>query len=204
MSKIKKEIANKNISDNNINDKKINKKNSIDENSDEKNLIDEDLINENSDEKNLIDEEKLNEIHTELVESKGKNYKQLEKKFKKIFTNILLAILIVLFFGITLLKKIKVSDIQFENFLKTSSVVCLVLSLILFENSYYKDNENLFLNAIEIAGLGICVLYLLNITIKQNISLNFCIIIMIAAFVLYYIVKSIIIRFKRENYEYDI
>ena len=101
MSKIKKEIANKNISDNNINDKNS--------------------INENSDEKNLIDEEKLNEIHTELVESKGKNYKQLEKKFKKIFINILLAILIVLFFGITLLKKIKVSDIQFENFLKTSS-----------------------------------------------------------------------------------
>jgi hypothetical protein len=184
MSKTKKEIANKNISDNNINDKNS--------------------INENSDEKNLIDEEKLNEIHTELVESKGKNYKQLEKKFKKIFINILLAILIVLFFGITLLKKIKVSDIQFENFLKTSSVVCLVLSLILFENSYYKDNENLFLNAIEIAGLGICVLYLLNITIKQNISLNFCIIIMIAVFVSYYIVKSIIIRFKRENYEYDI
>ena len=184
MSKTKKEIANKNISDNNINDKNS--------------------INENSDEKNLIDEEKLNEIHTELVESKGKNYKQLEKKFKKIFIHILLAILIVLFFGITLLKKIKVSDIQFENFLKTSSVVCLVLSLILFENSYYKDNENLFLNAIEIAGLGICVLYLLNITIKQNISLNFCIIIMIAVFVSYYIVKSIIIRFKRENYEYDI
>ena len=156
------------------------------------------------DNEEIIDEEKLNEVHTELIESKGRNYKQLEEKFHKIFINMLLAITIVLYFAFLLFENARVTSIQFANCLKISSIICLSLSLILFENSYYKDNENMFLNAIEMSGLGICTLYLLNITIKQNISMNLCVIVMISVFMLYYIVKAIYIRLKRKNYEYDI
>ena len=156
-----------------------------------------------NDNENFIDEKKLNEIHTELIESKGRNFKQLEKKFNKIFINMLLAIAIVIYFGVLLYINTRLDDIQFENFLKVSSIVCLCLGLILFENSYYKDNEGLFLNASEIAGLGICILYLLNVTIKQNFRINICVIVMIATFVLYYLTKAIYIRFTRENYEYE-
>ena len=140
------------------------------EKDDNEDLIDEEKLTEKTSEilkedNEIIDEAKLNEIHTELIESKGRNYKQLEEKFHKIFINIILAILVVLYFAILLFENTKISDIQFINYLKISSIVCLCLSLILFENSYYKDNENLFMNAIEISGLGICTLYLLNITI---------------------------------------
>lgn len=179
------------------------------EKNDNEDLIDEEKLTEKTseilkeDNEEIIDEAKLNEIHTELIESKGRNYKQLEEKFRKIFINSLLAIAIVLYFAIVLFANTRISDLQFTNYLKISSIVCLCLSLILFENSYYKDNENLFMNAIEISGLGICTLYLLNITIKQNFSINLCVIVMISAFVLYYIIKAIYIRFKRKNYEYD-
>lgn len=172
-------------------------------------LVKEELIEDESNEsvkidnEDLIDEEKLNEIHTELIESKGKNYKLLEERFHKIFINILLAIVVVLYFAILLFTNTRMSNIQFTNYLKISSIVCLCLSLILFENTYYKDNEGLFLNAAEISGVGICTLYLLNITIKQNFSINLCVTVMISAFVLYYIIKAIYIRFKRQSYEYD-
>lgn len=179
------------------------------EKNDNEDLIDEEKLTEKTseilkeDNEEIIDEAKLNEIHTELIESKGRNYKQLEEKFHKIFINIILAILVVLYFAILLFENTKISNIQFINYLKISSIVCLCLSLILFENSYYKDYEDLFMNAIEISGLGICTLYLLNITIKQNINLNLCVIVMISAFVLYYFLKAIYIRLKRKNYEYD-
>lgn len=187
MSKLKKEEQNELIKNDNehINNDEI-----------------QDKIKKNENE-NLIDEEKLKEIHTELVESRGRNYKQLEDKLHKIFINMLLAIVIVLYFAFLLFENTRLDDIQFSNFLKISSIVCLCFSLILYENSYYKDNEVLFLNATEIAGLGICTLYLLNIAIKQNLNINLCVIVMISVFVFYYIIKAIYIRLKRKSYEFD-
>ena len=112
------------------------------EKNDNEDLIDEEKLTEKTseilkeDNEEIIDEAKLNEIHTELIESKGRNYKQLEEKFHKIFINIILAILVVLYFAILLFENTKISNIQFINYLKISSIVCLCLSLILFGNMY--------------------------------------------------------------------
>lgn len=142
---------------------------------------------------------KLKEIHTELVTIKNKKDSRLKNKFSEIFRNLLVAIMIVLYFMLIMFENANLPITKEMTYLKISSIVCLIGGIILFENSFYKDKESLFLNAIEITSLGICTLYLLNIVIKQSINFNFCIAVMIAIYVAYYIIKAIFIRIKKEE-----
>ena len=134
-----------------------------------------------------------------MVTIKNKKDSRLKNKFSEIFRNLLVAIMIVLYFMLIMFENANLPITKEMTYLKISSIVWLIGGIILFENSFYKDKESLFLNAIEITSLGICTLYLLNIVIKQSINFNFCIAVMIAIYVAYYIIKAIFIRIKKEE-----
>lgn len=142
---------------------------------------------------------KLKEIHKELVTVKSKKDSRLKNKYSEILRNLLVAVIIAIYFMIIMIENTKLSVVREMTYLKTSSIICLICGIILFENAYYKDKEKLFLNAVEITSLGVCTLYLLNLLVKQSDKFNLCIAIMVATFLVYYLIKSIFIRVKKEE-----
>ena len=148
-----------------------------------------------------IDESKLEKIKTEIIEVK-KNKKLDPKKtkiYKLIFENVILAIIATLYFSLVLLGYQKIPTIEFINDLKAFIIFELVISVFIFERSYSKDSEKLFLNGIEMAFIGGITIFIVDIYSKNNEFFVYYISAIIGVVVLYYLIKSVIIRIIKNN-----
>ena len=139
----------------------------------------------------------------EVIENKKRIPKdELKKLNNKVFENILIAIMVMLYLYFIILGSINIATDAFLTDLKVFSILTLLLAIILFEKSFEKSNRNLCIHGIEILVLAIVTLssiYTYSLFVDK-----FKLIIAISSFAfgIYYILKSIIIYIKLKKHYY--
>ena len=126
--------------------------------------------------------------------------KKNEKISKKIILNIILLIIIEGFLSALYFISLKIEENIFFNGMKYGSFVLLGISIAFFEIAYSKDKGTIAIYGIETLILAINTLVSVNIIKKTNMSFQNYIIASLIVFLLYYILKMIIIytTYKRK------
>lgn len=148
-----------------------------------------------------IDDEKLDKIGEEIDKNK-KDSKSLEtrkNKHKNIIRNVFIGIFAVIYMGILLLGKYKVSTIGYINALKIITVIDLIGSIVLFEIAFSKDSFNIGIHGIEMAFLGGFTVFILELFSRQDSKFEIYFSVMVGIILLYYIVKTIVIALKKKK-----
>ena len=126
--------------------------------------------------------------------------KKNEKISKKIILNIILLIIIEGFLSALYFISLKIEENIFFNGMKYGSFVLLGISIAFFEIAYSKDKGTIAIYGIETLTLAINTLIAVNVIKKTNMSVQNYIIASIIVFLLYYILKMIIVytTYKRK------
>lgn len=147
--------------------------------------------------KNAKKEKSIKEIQAEL-EANIKEQKKLPKDVeyalnKKVFINIIIAIIVMVYLLFVNIGSINIDSIVFIKDLKVFSIMLIVLTIILFEYSYKKDNGVICINGIEVLVLAIITLLFPSAYVLQNRKFNLIVASVSFLFGAYYVGKSIII-----------
>lgn len=114
-----------------------------------------------------------------------------EKHMKKIYLNILKAILVVIYFLTLNLVSEKISALYLERGIEICTMIFLFLAIFIFELAYKKDDDDLVVQGIEVLVLSAHTLTSQYITKRFN--LNFKIYFLASSYIIaiYFIVKCI-------------
>lgn len=148
-----------------------------------------------------IDNDQLDKIEKELNDSKKKSKLTVvnEKRYGIVLRNIVVGILFTIYFGLILLGKEKIPAIEYIIDLKTFIIFDLLVTLVLLEIAYKKENEEIALHGVEMATVGGLTIWTLDLFSRQNIDLNVYISVFICIVVFYYLVKSVIMALKKKR-----
>lgn len=119
-----------------------------------------------------------------------------EKYLKKIYLNILKAIIILLYFFILNLAYENISSEYLEKGIKIFTMIFLFIAIYIFEKAYKKDDDDLALQGIEILVLSAYTLTTEHITNKFNFEFKSYSLVASYMFAIYFILKGIIIYTK--------
>ncbi len=119
----------------------------------------------------------------------------------RIIENMIIAAVIAIYFILINVAYFKLGEIIISNIIKIISLVFLFLSIIIFEIAYHKDSGKLAINGIEVLVLAIHELTIWQEIKKFDISFDKFILFSGCIFVIYYIIKSILI-FTKERRKY--
>lgn len=120
----------------------------------------------------------------------------MEKKKKlsdNIFENIIIAVAIMLYFIIINFSYYRIDDYILQMGLKISSIIILLISILIFEIAYKKDNGTIAIYGIEILVLSIYVLLIPHIVERTKLEFTNYILVSSYIFTAYYMLKSMII-----------
>lgn len=147
-------------------------------------------------------DDKIKQLEKELKENRKLSKEEINKINKKIFENIIIAIVIMLYFYFINLGYLNIDEKSFQMDLKVFSISLILITIILFEISYKKDNGNIAIHGIEMLFLS--VVTLLSIYANSFFSTQFSLIIATMSFIfaIYYVGKSIVIYLKMSNKYY--
>lgn len=164
------------------------------------------LQNENK-EKYLIKEEAL-EINTEKLEQIKNEIKKTKKNRKdkvknsilrkSLVRNLIIAILITIYF---IFIDLGINSIPVPVYildLKTFSIFIAIIAIVIFEKAYKKDENYLAIHGIEMCIVGIETLFLLQLYSAGNEYFNYILLSITLGMLVYYIIKCfyIYIRYK--------
>ena len=143
-----------------------------------------------------IDQTKLERIEEEIKKQTTISKEKKQKINKKIFTNILIAIIVVLYFIFLNLGFHNLKPSVFLQDLQVFSILTIGLTIVIFEKAYKKDSGELTIYGIEVLVLAICTL--MTIKIGANYKEKFTSILnsISMLFAIYYVGKSIVIYHK--------
>lgn len=127
---------------------------------------------------------------------KGKN-----ELYKKLFKNIMIAIVISIYFIFLNLGSVNIENDIFLTDIKVFSMIILGISIIIFEKAYRKDSGELTINAIETLVLASYTLSIIYVTNLFKFDFRYYILTSSYIFSIYYVFKDIII-YTRENRKY--
>lgn len=119
-----------------------------------------------------------------------------EKYLKKIYLNILKAIMIIFYFFILNQAYENVSSDHLELVIEILTMLFLFTAIFIFEKAYKKDNDELAIQGIEILILATYTLTTEHITNKFNLDFKAYSVVASFIFAIYFIFKSIIIYTK--------
>ncbi len=148
---------------------------------------------------NLQQEEKLKSLEKEIIDKKKLPQEEENKINSKIFENMIIADILMTFFYLISLGSLNIETPIFMMDLKVFSIGLIVLTVIIFEISYKKENGNLCIHGIECLVVAIFMLfstYLYTMYMKE-----FYMYVSIFAYIMaiYYAIKSIIIYRKMKK-----
>lgn len=160
---------------------------------DEKHMLDKDTKTK------IQQEENLKNLEKEIVNKKKLPQEEENKINSKIFENMIIADILMAFFYLISLGSLNIETPIFMTDLKVFSIGLIVLTVIIFEISYKKENGNLCIHGIECLAISIFMLfstYLYTMYMRE-----FYMYISIFAYItaIYYAVKSIIIYRKMKK-----
>lgn len=140
----------------------------------------------------------------EKIEKVKKEKKKIPKEVanqinKRLFSNILIAVVIMIYFILISLGNVNIEQPAFIVDLKVFSITLLVLSVIIFEKSYKKDDGALCIYGIE--TLVLAIITLLSVYVNLLINEKFVGLVSIASFgfAIYYVVKATLIYIRDKN-----
>lgn len=113
---------------------------------------------------------------------------------KKIFECIIISVAIMLYFILINFSYYRINENNLIVGLKTLSMVVLLLSIIIFEIAYKKDSGKLAILGIEILVLASHTLSIMQVVQISKIEFTTYILISSFIFVIYYILKAIILH----------
>lgn len=132
----------------------------------------------------------------------NENIKEEKNKlYKKLFKNIMIAIIISIYFIFLNLGNINIDANIFLTDIKVFSIIILGISIIIFEKAYKNDSGELTINAIEILILACHTLSLIYVTNIFKFDFKYYVLTSSYIFSIYYTFKDIII-YTRENRKY--
>lgn len=147
----------------------------------------------------LIDDEKLEKIQKEINKQTKLSKDEKRKINKEIFQNIIMAIVVIVYFMFINLGFYNIEESTYLTDLKVFSLITIGITIILLEKAYKKDSGELTIYGIEMLMIAICTL-LTNYIYKFHYSKYIYIIASIAMlFAVYYVGKSIVIYVKMKN-----
>ena len=86
----------------------------------------------------------------------------------KIFKELLMSILIFIYYVIIYTIFQKINNTIFTYYLNICTCICSVSAIVLFEIGYRNDNERLFIRGIEIMALGLITLFMPYVFLKRG------------------------------------
>ena len=119
-----------------------------------------------------------------------------EKYMKKIYLNILKAIIILTYFLVLNLACEKVSALYLERGIELCTMVFLIIAIGVFEMAYKKDDDDLAIQGIEILVLSAYTLTSQHITKKYNFDFKTYSLVASYIFAIYFILKCIVVYTK--------
>lgn len=147
-----------------------------------------------------ISKEKLEKIEKELKSEKRKSRRKPDnQKLKKdIIRNILICAIITIYFifiGLGV-KTIPVTEYLMD--LKTFSIFTVIITVVIFEKAYKKDENYLIVHGLEMAVVGIETQVLLNLYSLENENFSNVLYWIMIGMVIYYAIKVLIIYFRKK------
>lgn len=146
-------------------------------------------------------EQKIQGIEEEMIHKKQIPEVEMHKIHKKIFENILIADIVMIFFYFISLGSLNIESNVFVTDLKVFSVGLVLFSILLFERSYKKDSGNLCIHGIEVLALAIFMLFTPFIYATYFHKFHLIISAVSFLFAIYYVGKTIYLYLKmKKNY----
>lgn len=139
---------------------------------------------------------------TKEVEAKKKIPKEVKEKINsKVFENMIIAAIIMVYlvslnFGMT-----NIPTDTYRTDLKVFSILLLIITIMIFEWGYKKDNESIWLHGVEVMALGVITLYLIYLYSMYYSTYGTLILSIGIIYLIYYAIKIVIIQ-KRIEKEY--
>ena len=147
-----------------------------------------------------IREENIKKLDEQIRESK-KIPKEYKKKMRKqTILNVVTVLCMVIY-----LVSINILYLETETYLKTIKILSVILagiSIVYFELSYRKDNEKLFLYGTEVLIISMITLFSTYAYFIYFDTYNKILGIIAGVFVLYYLIKTLIIRSRMKKQYY--
>lgn len=144
-----------------------------------------------------IEVEQLETIKNEINKNKQEAQSKNDIKYQNMFKNLIIGICLIVYFLLLLLGNNKIPTIEFLTDIKTFVVFETIATIVLFEIAYKKDDDKLALHGIEILAIDATTLLLFHLNSRGSIKFNLVIIAICLIIPIYYIIKSLIIRFKK-------
>lgn len=150
---------------------------------------------------------KFHEENIQKLDEKIKQNKKIPKDYKKKMNNNTIFNLIVLLVITIYLVCLNFSSLYLETTmyiksLKIFSIALAVISVVYFELSYRKDNEKLFLYGAEVLALAIVTLFSVYGYYIYFHSFNIILTFITVFFVLYYFIKTLVVRHRMKKLYY--
>ena len=144
----------------------------------------------------IINDEKLEKIEEEIKKQKNISDEKRKKINKRIFKNVIVAIVIIMYF---IFVNLGFANLELEKYLvdlKAFSIVIIGITIVLFEKAYKKDSGEITIFGIETLALAIITLLTSYFCVRYKMKYPYIINCIAVLFGLYYIVKSTIIYIK--------
>ncbi len=150
-----------------------------------------------------VNENELNESVKKIekqIENKKVLPKEVEEKLnKKVFENVLIANVIMVFLYFVSLGALNIETATFITDLKVFSFGLIIFTIILFETSYKKENGNLCIHGIECLILSIFILFSSYVYMLYIKDFSIYTSMIAYLFAIYYVGKSMIIYEKMKK-----
>ena len=143
-----------------------------------------------------IDEVKLEKIEEEIKKQTTIPEKRQNKINKRIFINILIAEIIIIYFIFIIMGYMKLEANTYLVDLRVFSMITIGITIIIFERAYKKDSDELAIYGIESLILSICTLMTMFIINSYKAKYIYIINSISMLFGVYYVGKSIFIYCK--------
>lgn len=148
-------------------------------------------------EKEEITTTQLDEIQKEIKENKEKALIKNIDRYKLILTNILIAITSIIYLWLVVGLGNSLNTITFLSNMKTLIIIEIIAVVIMFEIFNKKESKSLLLYAVEAFIMTSFTMILYGLYGRENQNIRFFVLGMVAIIFIYYVVKSLIIKFKK-------
>ena len=153
--------------------------------------------------KEEINGEKLEKIKDEIKSSKKESKDKIKNATfrKKIQRNLLITILITIYFLFIDLGISTIPITVYMQDLKTFTIFIALIAVVIFESAYKKDENSLAVHGIEMVVVGIETLLLLQLYSAGYEHFNYVLLGITLGMIVYYLIKCIIIyvRYKKSG-----
>lgn len=140
----------------------------------------------------------LEEIKKEIKQNKEKALIKNIDKYKLILTNVLIAITAILYIWLIIGLGNSLNTITFLSNMKILIIIEIISAIAMFEISNKNQSKSLFFRAIEAFTLISFTMILYGLYGRENPNIRYFVIGMVSIIFGYYVIKSLIINFKKE------